>query len=103
MFDNLGFQPHTGNLVVLEDSETTVVKSDGTTEERGNDVWMCLPDGGDRDVQTDGCIRIMSLKDTASEPTGWIFTASGRTAYVSLQHRATGVGALMKVTGFDVR
>jgi hypothetical protein len=102
MFDNLGFQPHTGNLVILEDSETTVVKSDETTEERGNDVWMCLPDGGDRDVQTDGCIRIMSLKDTASEPTGWIFTASGRTAYVSLQHRATGVGALMKVTGFDL-
>jgi hypothetical protein len=23
--------------------------------------------------------------------------------YVSLQHRATGVGALMKITGFDVR
>jgi len=34
----------------------------------------------------------------------WIsLSRSGDTLYVSLQHRATGVGALLKITGFDVR
>jgi secreted PhoX family phosphatase len=101
-FDNLAFQPHTGNLIVLEDGEVEVVKSDGTTELRGNDIWLCLPDGQDRDVQSDGCIRVVSLKDTSSEPTGFIFTGDGRAAFVNLQHRATGVGALLKITGFKV-
>jgi len=54
-------------------------------------------------VQSDGCVRIASLRDTASEPTGIIFNGSGDTMFVSLQHRATGVGALLKITGFDVR
>lgn len=101
MFDNVAFQPHTGNLVVLEDGEVEVAK-EGATELRGNDIWMCLPDGDDDDVQTDGCIRIASLKDTSSEPTGFIFTGSGETAFVSIQHRSTQVGALMKITGFNV-
>lgn len=101
MFDNVDFQPRTGNLVILEDGEVEVVTKKGTTELRGNDVWMCLPDGRDDDVQTDGCIRIVSLKDTSSEPTGWIFTASGRAAYVNLQHRSVGTGALLKITGFQ--
>ena len=57
----------------------------------------------DDDVQTDGCVRIASLTDTASEPTGFIFTASGRTAYVNLQHRSTNTGAVLKITGFRVR
>jgi Alkaline phosphatase PhoX len=105
MFDNVAFQPHTGNLVVLEDGEVSVVKKAGatqTTELRGNDIWMCLPDGDDRDVQSDGCIRILSLTDTTSEPTGFIFTGSGRTAYVNIQHRGTGIGALLKITGFKI-
>lgn len=102
-FDNLAFQPHTGRLIVLEDGEVEVVKPDQTTELRGNDIWMCLPDGSDRDVQSDGCIRILSLRDTNSEPTGFIFTASGDTAFVNLQHRATGQGALLKITGFRVK
>src|SRR5205814_6132257 len=76
-FDNVAFQPKTGNLVVLEDGEVVVVKEDGTQELRGNDIWMCLPDGADRDVQSDGCIRIVSLRDTSAEPTGFIFTGSG--------------------------
>jgi secreted PhoX family phosphatase len=100
--DNLDFQPHTGNLVLLEDGEVVVVKPDNTTELRGNDIWMCLPDGADRDVQSDGCIRILSLRDTSSEPTGFIFTGSGRTAFVNLQHRNTNQGALLKITGFKV-
>jgi secreted PhoX family phosphatase len=101
-FDNVAFQPHTGNLVVTEDGEVAVVKEDGTTEQRGNDLLMCLPDGNDNDVQSDGCVRIASLRDTSSEPTGPIFNAAGDTLYLSLQHRATGVGALIKITGFQV-
>ena len=99
-FDNVAFQPKSGNLVVLEDGEVEVVKKDGTTELRGNDLWMCLRDGADKDVMTDGCIRFASLRDTTSEPTGFIFTSSGRTAYLNLQHRGTGRGALVKITGF---
>ncbi len=101
-FDNLAFQPHSGNLAVLEDGEVEVVKADGTRELRGNDIWMCLPDGADRDVQSDGCIRIVSLKDTAAEPTGFIFTDDGAAAFVNIQHRATGTGALLKISGFRV-
>ena len=102
-FDNLAFQPHTGNLAVTEDGEVEVVKEDGTTELRGNDILFCLPDGDDYDVQTDGCIRIASLRDTASEPTGIIFTGSGESLILSLQHRSGGVGALIKISGFQVR
>jgi hypothetical protein len=31
MPDNVAFQPHTGNLVVLEDGPTSIVRADGTT------------------------------------------------------------------------
>jgi secreted PhoX family phosphatase len=102
-FDNVDFQPHTGNLAVTEDGEVEVVKEDGTSELRGNDILFCLPDGDDYDVQSDGCIRIASLRDTSSEPTGIIFSGSGESMYVSLQHRATNVGALLKISGFKVR
>ena len=101
-FDNVDFQPRTGRLVVCEDGEVEVVKDDGSTELRGNDVRMYLPDGMDRDVQSDGGIRIMSLRDTSSEPTGFIFDASGEQAYVNIQHRDAGAGALLKISGFKV-
>ncbi len=102
-FDNVAFQPNTGNLAITEDGEVEVVKKDGTTELRGNDILFCLTDGDDDDVQSDGCIRTVSLRDTASEPTGIIFSGSGDTMYVSLQHRTTNEGALLKITGFDVK
>jgi secreted PhoX family phosphatase len=102
-FDNVDFQPKTGRLVVCEDGEVEVVKDDGSTELRGDDVWMYLPDGMDRDVQSDGGIRILSLRDTSSEPTGFIFDASGEQAYVNIQHRDVGVGALLKISGFKVK
>jgi secreted PhoX family phosphatase len=102
-FDNVAFQAHTGNLAVTEDGEVLVVRADGTTELRGNDILLCLEDGEDYDVQSDGCIRIASLRDTDSEPTGIIFDASGENMYVSMQHRNTGVGALLKISGFRVR
>ncbi|MCO6411556.1 MAG: hypothetical protein J5I92_02315 [Thiogranum sp.] len=72
-FDNLGFQPKTGNLSVIEDHQY-------------GDVFSCLRDGDDRDIKTDGCVRIASVVDPAAEPTGFIFDASGETAYVVVQH-----------------
>src|SRR5262249_33991958 len=44
-FDNVSFQPKTGNLVVLEDGEVETVNSNGKTNLRGNDLWICMPDG----------------------------------------------------------
>src|SRR5215468_8983451 len=112
MFDNVAFQPHTGNLVVLEDNSVTSVKSLNplVTELRGNDLWICLPDGDDDDVLTDGCVRFASIRDTSAEPTGFIFTGSGESAYVNIQHRAANDalgpgnhGALIKISGFKVK
>src|SRR5262245_55611388 len=107
MPDNLAFQPHTGNLVVLEDGPTSIVQANGTSQPRGNDLWMCLPDGADDDVMSDGCVRFASLRDTSSEPTGFIFLASGEAAFVNLQHRdvdnANHRGSLMMISGFKVK
>lgn len=106
MYDNVAFQPHTGNLVVLEDGPTSIVLQDGTSQPRGNDLWICLPDGDDDDVQSDGCVRFASLRDTSAEPTGFIFLGSGEAAFVNLQHRAVDEaasrGSLLLITGFDV-
>jgi Bacterial protein of unknown function (DUF839) len=102
-FDNIAFQPSTGRLVVLEDGGVEVVKANGQTELRGNDVWMLLPDGADRDVQSDGVIRILSVRDTSAEPTGIVFDASGENAYLHIQHRSIGFGALLKISGFKVK
>lgn len=74
-FDNVGFQPETGNLYVIEDHPN-------------GDIFACLPDGEDRNLKTDGCERILSVKDASAEPTGFAFHPSGRWAYVSIQHSA---------------
>ena len=71
--DNLAFQPLTGNLYVLEDATH-------------GEIYACLPDGGDRDLKSDGCIRILAVKDASAEPTGFAFSADGKTAYLSIQH-----------------
>jgi hypothetical protein len=80
------------------------------TELRGNDLWICLPDGDDDDVLTDGCVRFASIRDTSAEPTGFIFTGSGESAYMNIQHRAANDalgkenhGALIKISGFKVK
>jgi secreted PhoX family phosphatase len=108
MPDNVAFQPHTGNLVVLEDGPTSTVTATGT-EPRGNDLWICLPDGDDDDTLTDGCVRFASVRDTSAEPTGFIFLGSGTAGFVNVQHRAVndaaGVGnhgALLKISGFKI-
>ncbi len=84
-FDNLDFQPGTGILYVAEDH-------------LNGDIWACLPDGADRDVKSDGCIRVVSVKDSSAEPTGFIFDASGKTAYLSIQH--SDDSAMPKVDGY---
>lgn len=71
--DNLAFQPSTGNMYIIEDHSN-------------GDIFSCLPDGNDRDIKTDGCVRVLSVKDTSAEPTGFEFTADGKTAYVAIQH-----------------
>ena len=110
MYDNVAFQPYTGNLVVLEDGPVNVARSNGTTVLRGNDLWMCLPDGRDDDDLSDGCVRFASVRDTTAEPTGFIFYGSGEEALVSIQHRKVNDdagegnhGAIVKISGFKTR
>jgi secreted PhoX family phosphatase len=98
-FDNLDFQPGRGILYVIEDHEN-------------GDIFACLRDGLDRDIKTDGCVKVLSVKDSSAEPTGFIFTADGTTAYVSIQHsddtnmpQVDGYGTddIIKITGFKVK
>ncbi len=95
-FDNIAFQPVTGNLYVLED-------------QINGDVFACLRDGVDRDIKTDGCVKVMSVIDSSAEPTGLIFTQDGTTAYLSIQHTKDDLMPLfddyptddiLKITGF---
>ncbi len=97
--DNLAFQPVTGNAYVIEDNPN-------------GDIWACLPDGADRDIKSDGCIKILSVKDSSAEPTGFFFTPDGKTAYVNTQHSDDsnmpmlddyGTDDLIKITGFKVK
>lgn len=71
--DNLAFQPGSGNLYVIEDHQN-------------GDVWACLPDGADRNLKSDGCVKMLSVKDSTAEPTGFMFSDDGATAYVNIQH-----------------
>ena len=96
MPDNVSFQPHTGNLVVHEDAETTFEFP------HNNDLWDCLPDGKDQDLLSDGCIRIATLNDLTAEWTGGIFDASGKNFYVSIQHNISGKATVIDITGWDV-
>ncbi len=97
-FDNLAFQSKTGNLYVIEDHEN-------------GDIFACLPDGADRDIKSDGCIKIMSVKDSSAEPTGFLFSEDGETAYVSIQHSSDAnmphfdgypTDDVLKITGFKI-
>lgn len=78
--DNLDFQPKTGILYIIEDTP----RVNGTSVP--GDVWACLPDGADANLQTDGCVLVLSVKTAGSEPTGFTFDAGGRTAYLNIQH-----------------
>jgi secreted PhoX family phosphatase len=96
--DNFAFQPKTGNHYVIEDNPN-------------GDIFACLPDGKDRDIKTDGCVKILSVKDTSAEPTGFKFTADGKTAYLSIQHSDDtnmpkvddyATDDIIKITGFKI-
>ncbi len=96
--DNIEFQPLTGNVYVIEDNAN-------------GDIFACLPDGTDRDIKSDGCIKILSVKDSSAEPTGFKFTPDGRTAYLSIQHSNDAnmplvddyrTDDLIKITGFKI-
>ncbi len=95
-FDNLDFQPKTGILYVIEDHPN-------------GDIFACLRDGLDRDIKTDGCVKVLSVKDSSAEPTGFIFSADGTTAYVAIQHSNDAnmplvdnyaTDDVLKITGF---
>lgn len=97
--DNLAFQPKTGNLYVIEDH-------------RNGDIFACLPDGADRDIKTDGCVKVLSVKDQSAEPTGFGFSADGKMAIVSIQHSADDLmpmvddyrtDDIVMITGFEVK
>ena len=101
--DNLAFQPITGTMYVTEDAKF-------------GEVFACLPDGNDRDLKSDGCIAVLSVVDPRAEPTGFIFDATGKTAYVMIQHGEQAASLLdmtsnqinghtddlIKITGFEV-
>lgn len=96
--DNIEFQPKTNNVYVIEDHAN-------------GDIFACLPDGRDRDLKSDGCIKILSVKDSSAEPTGFKFSADGKTAYLSIQHTNDGNMSLVddyrtddivKITGFTI-
>ncbi|HEX2754674.1 MAG TPA: alkaline phosphatase PhoX [Candidatus Limnocylindrales bacterium] len=83
MPDNLDFQPGTGILYILMDATTSAADPN-----RSNDsIWACLPDGTDSDILSDGCVRVMNLKDGAAEFTGIEFLGDGKSFLVHLQHR----------------
>ena len=94
MMDNIAFQPGRGNLILHEDGE-----GPASVPARGNDLWDCLDDGADKDILSDGCVRIASINDQigagsgggGAEWTGGIFDATGQHFYVSIQH-AIGTG-----------
>ncbi len=78
---HLDIQPHTSNVYIAEDFNT-LFQAGGS----GGDVWACLPDGGDRDKKTDGCVRMLSITDPNAEPSGFIFDGTGKVAYYHVQH-----------------
>ncbi|MCG8039143.1 MAG: hypothetical protein JAZ19_19145, partial [Candidatus Thiodiazotropha taylori] len=37
-------------------------------------------------IKTDGCVRVLSVKDQSAEPTGFEFFGNGKVAVVAIQH-----------------
>jgi hypothetical protein len=106
MVDNIAQQPVTNNWVLHEDGDI------GATN-KNNDLFICLPDGGDADTLTDGCVRMGTLNDLptndpasanhgeGAEWTGGFFDPTGKHFFVSIQHNMTGFGVILDITGFD--
>jgi secreted PhoX family phosphatase len=96
MPDNIAWQPHRGTWILHEDADTTTALQGP----HNDDLWDCLPDGADPDLQGDGCIRVATLNDLTAEWTGGIFDASGHHFYVSVQHNVSGAGVILDITGW---
>jgi secreted PhoX family phosphatase len=94
MPDNIAYQPVRGNWVIHEDGDTEFERP------HNNDLWSCLDDGSDDDLQSDGCLRIGTLNDLTSEWTGGFFDATGEHFYVSIQHNKSGFGVVLDITGW---
>jgi hypothetical protein len=94
MPDNVDFQPKTGVLYVLMDATTSAENPAFTND----DVWACLPDGGDVDLLSDGCVRVMTLKDGAAEFTGIQFLGDGKSFLIHVQHRTQDGRAVPETT-----
>jgi len=57
-------------------------------------------------------VKMLSVKDSSAEPTGFIFTADGTSAYVSIQHSNDGnmtkvddyhTDDIIRITGFKIK
>jgi hypothetical protein len=94
MPDNIDHQPGRGNWIVHEDGETTFERP------HNNDLWSCMDDGSDDDLQSDGCLRIGTLNDLTAEWTGGFFDPTGTHFYVSVQHNKSGFGVVLDITGW---
>ena len=71
--DNIEIQPKTGIVYVIEDHPF-------------GEIYACLRDGADQDLQSDGCVPMLSVIDPDSEPTGFIFDGTGTRAFLHIQH-----------------
>jgi hypothetical protein len=96
MVDNIAEQPTRQNLILHEDAETETALQG----KHNNDLWDCLPDGTDDNLQSDGCVRIATLNDLTAEWTGGIFDSTGKHFYVSVQHNISGEGTIFDITGW---
>jgi hypothetical protein len=105
MPDNLDFQPGTGILYINMDATTSSEDPAFTNDQ----VWACLPDGADADTLSDGCVRVMNLKDGQAEFSGITFLADGKSFLIHLQHRTqdgraiAGTTDQLLVTGLVVK
>jgi secreted PhoX family phosphatase len=105
MPDNVDFQPGTGILYVLMDTTTSAENPAFSND----DVWDCLPNGADSDVLSDGCVRVMTLKDGNAEFTGLNFLGDGKSFLIHLQHRTQDGRAVahttdeLRISGLKIR
>jgi secreted PhoX family phosphatase len=96
MPDNVAYQPRRGNWIIQEDGDGSTY-----TPARNNDIWSCLDDGADKDLLSDGCVKIATINDLTAETTGGVFNSIGNEYYVSIQHNISGHGVILKITGWQ--
>ena len=85
--NSLDIQPFTGNTYITEDTQF-------------GDVWGCLPDGGDSNEQTDGCVALLSVTDPLAVPSGFTFDGTGLVAFYSLQQGSQSASLLDAESNF---